>query len=365
MKALFDGTESRDNIEVMNWTWTFEYNDMSVVLYGTEPTFTFDLAGVFYVTLNTSDSAGNWALDVVTVTVIDITKPHAVAGKNLTITQNEIIKFDGTGSYDNVDIVNWTWTIDLDGEKTLLYGPTTIWNFTEVGNYTVTLVVKDDEDNRASNSFWINVTSNEQEDIEPPDDDTTKTRDEISLPISTVIGIVVGIIILIIILIVVLFLFLKRKKKEEQKKEELEKSEPQVLQTPLLPTSQPPQLQTLPPINQSQQSKQISQTLPIQQSPALPQLPPGAPIFQQSPAIPYSIPLQPTTTITPQTGIPTTDNQTITQKTNQTAPQPETETIQTKSEDTPGAPICTKCGGLISKFQDGSSLCTKCGSVEE
>jgi len=66
--VTFEGSGSSDNVGVDNYTWTF--NDGGAqTLYGSEPTYTFNNAGVFVVTLNVTDAAGSWDADTMTVTV--------------------------------------------------------------------------------------------------------------------------------------------------------------------------------------------------------------------------------------------------------------------------------------------------------
>ncbi len=67
--VMFNGTGSSDNVGIANYTWKFIYDGSEVTLYGPEPSFTFLIEGVYLVTLNVTDAAGNYATDTVTVTV--------------------------------------------------------------------------------------------------------------------------------------------------------------------------------------------------------------------------------------------------------------------------------------------------------
>lgn len=69
MGMSFDGGGSTDDFEVTNYTWTFVHNGTTVTLYGESPDFTFWTPGVYAVTLNVTDMAGQWDTDVVVVTV--------------------------------------------------------------------------------------------------------------------------------------------------------------------------------------------------------------------------------------------------------------------------------------------------------
>ena len=65
----FDGANSTDNVEVVNWTWSFHYISDEVTLYGVHPGYSFDRAGSFEVTLTVKDARGNAASDTVEVHV--------------------------------------------------------------------------------------------------------------------------------------------------------------------------------------------------------------------------------------------------------------------------------------------------------
>ena len=69
--VYFDGTGSTDDggAENLNYTWTFEYDGETVSVYGSEPEFTFDIAGEYDVTLVVRDEGGLTSTDTVTITV--------------------------------------------------------------------------------------------------------------------------------------------------------------------------------------------------------------------------------------------------------------------------------------------------------
>ena len=72
--VTFDGSGSTDNVGIDNYTWTFMYGTLQT-LYGVTPSYTFNTPGTYVVTLNVTDNAGNWAVDVINITVEDITPP--------------------------------------------------------------------------------------------------------------------------------------------------------------------------------------------------------------------------------------------------------------------------------------------------
>ena len=70
--VTFDGSGSSDNVLVTNYTWTFTWNSVPMVMYGVSPSFTFDTPFVdVTVTLTVSDAAGNTDTDEMIVHVGD------------------------------------------------------------------------------------------------------------------------------------------------------------------------------------------------------------------------------------------------------------------------------------------------------
>jgi len=67
--VIFDGSGSADNIGIVNYSWNFTYNGTAFTLYGIAPEFTFWVEGVYNVTLEVTDAAGNNVTDVVQVTI--------------------------------------------------------------------------------------------------------------------------------------------------------------------------------------------------------------------------------------------------------------------------------------------------------
>jgi len=67
--VTFDGSNSSDNVDIVNYTWTFTYEGYTIDLYGETPAFRFGRAGVYTVTLTVKDAAGLTETDVVEITV--------------------------------------------------------------------------------------------------------------------------------------------------------------------------------------------------------------------------------------------------------------------------------------------------------
>jgi len=68
--AHFDGSGSTDDGTIDRYVWTFEYEDEPVTLEGVDAYFMFQRHGEYAVTLNVTDTFGNWDTDQVQVTVL-------------------------------------------------------------------------------------------------------------------------------------------------------------------------------------------------------------------------------------------------------------------------------------------------------
>ncbi|MDG6225783.1 MAG: PKD domain-containing protein, partial [Candidatus Thermoplasmatota archaeon] len=168
---FFDGSGSRDNVGVVNWTWSFIWEsiygiDKEVMLYGISPSYHFSRIGIFEVFLNVSDVAGNSAEDRILVWVRDVTQPVANAGPDQRVKIRTIVLLDGSGSRDNVGVVNWTWSFETANGTEYLFGKFAEYNFTVVGNYTIHLIVNDAEGNSAEAACLVEVYAIEEKEIE-------------------------------------------------------------------------------------------------------------------------------------------------------------------------------------------------------
>ena len=167
----FDGSGSITGSGSLNYTWNFSYNLREVILYGMVADHIFDEPGMYHVTLNITDDTGKWAKDTLVVTVIDIYHPIAMPGSNITISQGDKVLFDGSGSFDNVGIINYTWRFSYNGTIITLRGKNVSFTFNIAGEYIVTLTVSDIMGNTAKANMTITVSERDGDDDPHPDDD--------------------------------------------------------------------------------------------------------------------------------------------------------------------------------------------------
>ncbi|MCK4968916.1 MAG: PKD domain-containing protein, partial [Thermoplasmata archaeon] len=149
--VFFDGSDSTDNDPEFpkggDFVWTFVINEMMIRVTGMRAGYVFNTPGVYVVTLNVSDDAGNTAEDTVTFTVLDTTPPRADAGADLTVNEDVQITLDGTLTTDNHPqfpqgaVYRWEWT--EDGSPVSLTGEIVRHTFATPGRYVITMTVTD------------------------------------------------------------------------------------------------------------------------------------------------------------------------------------------------------------------------------
>ncbi|MEW5937475.1 MAG: NosD domain-containing protein [Candidatus Thermoplasmatota archaeon] len=132
------------------------------------------------------DQAGNWNSTVVKeVTINDNDDPVADAGVDQAVSACTTVTFNGSGSTDNIGIVNYTWTFNDSVTVVTLYGVSPSHNFTIPGNYTVTLTVWDDAGNNDTDTLLVHVVplldtdGDGVPDVEDEDDDNDGYNDTV------------------------------------------------------------------------------------------------------------------------------------------------------------------------------------------
>jgi len=161
--ADLDGSASSDNVGILRHFWTFTYDDRDIMWEEASMSWTFELAGVYVVTLSIEDTSNNVGTDTVEVTVVDDHPPVADAGEDIEVDQLTTVTFDGTGSSDNVGLERLKWTFDYDGEPKTLRGPSPTFTFHTAGIYLVRLEVLDVSGHRSEDTVTVTIL-----DTDPP-----------------------------------------------------------------------------------------------------------------------------------------------------------------------------------------------------
>jgi len=88
----------------------------------------------------------------------DETNPVADAGPDQLVMEGTTVTFDGSGSTDNLGIVDYAWSF-TDNTTIVLTGLNVNYTFENVGNFSVTLNVSDFSGNWGTDGMWVNVTA--------------------------------------------------------------------------------------------------------------------------------------------------------------------------------------------------------------
>ncbi len=159
----FNGSLSTDNVGISLYVWNI-VGPANWTLTNVITDNFFTKPGIYTVTLQVTDAAGNWDADGLIVTVLDVTNPFAEAGINQTIAEGGTVFFNACYSTDNVGVVAYEWDFN-DGT----YGSGMIANHTYEypWNYTVSLTVFDQAGNNSTDTTFITVLRDTDRDSIP------------------------------------------------------------------------------------------------------------------------------------------------------------------------------------------------------
>lgn len=157
IRVFFNASGSSDNVKIIRYEWSFNDGTNDVILEGIIQNWTFTIPKIYTISLTVYDEAGNFHIDSMNVTVNDSRAPVADAGPDLSIKVGEVLRFDGSGSSDNVGITNYSWSFTHDGKDVVLYGIDPVFIFTISGDYIVTLEVRDGNGNVGEDTIEITV----------------------------------------------------------------------------------------------------------------------------------------------------------------------------------------------------------------
>ncbi|UCG69327.1 MAG: fibronectin type III domain-containing protein, partial [Thermoplasmata archaeon] len=157
-----------DNVNIEGIWIQILYSDDTEIDNGTMKTMdfgegywyenTFSAMGRYNYIIRTKDTSDNWASAEGSFIIRDKTSPLANAKSDQEVLQGTIVTFDGSGSSDSDSIDNYTWTVNYGGEITTLFGVGPTHKFEAIGNYAITLRVKDPSGNIAEDVLLIKVT---------------------------------------------------------------------------------------------------------------------------------------------------------------------------------------------------------------
>lgn len=117
----------------------------------------YDAVGIHSFLIFANDTSDNWNHSQGQFEILDTLAPTADAGSHVNINTGTIVQFNGTGSMDNVGILNYSWTF-TDVTPITLFGPMPSFRFENTGNFRVTLNTTDAKWNWDVDTVWVNVT---------------------------------------------------------------------------------------------------------------------------------------------------------------------------------------------------------------
>ncbi len=157
---------------IVGYNWDFE--DDGIIETGwieeTKIVYNYSKPGNYIVRLQVMDNAGATALAFHNIKIIELEIPKQLPVPKIEVSgllyTNESISFSSNGSYDpDGIIVNYTWDFD-DGKISYLKNPVHIYS--KPGNYTVILMVRDNDDLRNGVAKKISILDKEEKPKEKP-----------------------------------------------------------------------------------------------------------------------------------------------------------------------------------------------------
>ena len=163
----FNGSGSTGDFSIIWYNWSFGDGSYG---NGTNPTpsHAYPRAGIYVVTLNVTDSVGQWNSDTSTIFVNNVA-PTANAGGNKSGNEGQPITFNGSASTDTPSDVPTHTYVWYFGDGNSASGKIVTHVYVDDGFYKATLMVTDD--NGFTDSDTVNVTvSNVAPSITPVSD---------------------------------------------------------------------------------------------------------------------------------------------------------------------------------------------------
>lgn len=152
--AELDGTNSTDNVGIVDYKWTFYEDGLEKTLHGATVSYMFQGAGYYNIELTVRDAAGNvgraWTSVSVAPTGGDSEPPNPRMTLPHTVTVGEEVRLSAAESYDNSGITTFIWYVKHNSSIMTLNGVNVDFTPPEFGPYDIVLVVRDESGNTAT-----------------------------------------------------------------------------------------------------------------------------------------------------------------------------------------------------------------------
>jgi PKD repeat protein len=160
--VTFDATQSTSSHPLVSWQWNF--GDGANANGPTVP-HSFSAPGSYNVTLTVTDDQGQANSANQVITIADPPPSNqppvpAISGPSQSTT-SQAVTFDGSGSQSTNPITNYNWDF---GDGNTATGPQVNHTYSQVGDFTVSLSVTDDQGQQDSTSQTIKVDPKPQPD---------------------------------------------------------------------------------------------------------------------------------------------------------------------------------------------------------
>jgi PKD repeat protein/dienelactone hydrolase len=160
---MFDGSASTDtpsDVSLLEYMW--EFGDKKSTSFDTDPQalHSYDDGGTYTVTLTVRDRHDAIATDELEVTVTNVA-PQADAGADITVVEDGMVQFDGTGNDTASDqsLLEFKWSFG-DGKETDWSDETTASHtYTSMGVYNAAFSVRDDDDEVTTDTLEVTVSN--------------------------------------------------------------------------------------------------------------------------------------------------------------------------------------------------------------
>ena len=180
--------EAWDNIDVeavyVDWKHGILGNNMTLTLdedYWLGNAMLDHDASNLSFTVSIEDTSGNYRSgEKREIPVIDDDLPTADAGPDKEVPFGTVVRFDGSGSTDNIGVSNYTWSFKYNGSSVFLYDSTPEFSFDIAGEYAVELLVRDVAGNERSDVINVSVAPADDtgDDDDADDEDSDDDADD-------------------------------------------------------------------------------------------------------------------------------------------------------------------------------------------
>ncbi|MGB2825177.1 MAG: PKD domain-containing protein, partial [Thermoplasmata archaeon] len=184
----FAASATDANDDVLVYTWDF--GDDSDLVVGQTVEHAYEAVDEYTFTVYVDDGGSNETASA-TITVNSSDPPVADAGPDQTVEAGVGVSFDGSDSTDDVDVVNYTWAFTYSGSAVTLYGVSPEHTFEVVGEYNVTLTVKDAENQTGTDYVLITVEET---------DDGKSWIDTYGLPLGIIVALIVAAMVAVLVM---------------------------------------------------------------------------------------------------------------------------------------------------------------------